>query len=369
MSKLLFLIIGLVLGGLGLAVYDGTLPVPGWQKAPPPPGTTASEPAKPGPVQTVCTGMVEATGGEIDVFAQMPGELVEVRVRDGETVHKDQVLAVLDARRQEAEIAVAAAAVSCAEAKLKQIQAGVGKEEKQEALFNVEAVAALLKYEIDNRDRLRQLYKSKSTSLDVLDSSEHQVVHLQKQMEGLRQHYESLLRGPLPEEVELARTEVTQAEERLRRAKVEYAYRMVYAPVDAAVLQIYRHAGDSVSIQQQTPILRLVDASHLRIRLEIDEACALRLKPPREGTFQVGGVAEDVGRLVVTTIVPQFGPKRLFNPDTSARVDTRILTVLCDIQKCSIPLYPGQRITAKIPLEDNPPQAIDNNTNPKRHAP
>ena len=46
---------------------------------------------------------------------------------------------------------------------------------------------------------------------------------------------------------------------------------MVYAPVDGTVLQVYRHAGDSVSIQQQTPIVRLVDASHLRIRLEIDE--------------------------------------------------------------------------------------------------
>ncbi len=117
-------------------------------------------------------------------------------------------------------------------------------------------------------------------------------------------------------------------------------------------MQIYRHAGDSVSVQQQTPIVRMVDAGHLRIRLEIDEAYAARLKPPREGTFQVGGVAEDVGRLTVATVIPQFGPKRLFNPDTSARIDTRILDVLCDIRDCSIPLYPGQRITARIPLED-----------------
>ena len=80
---------------------------------------------------------------------------------------------------------------------------------------------------------------------------------------------------------------------------------------------------------------------------------APRLKPPREGTFEVGGIADNVGRLVViTTVVPQFGPKRLFNPDTSARIDTRILAVLCDIKECKIPLYPGQRITARIPLED-----------------
>ena len=86
---------------------------------------------------------------------------------------------------------------------------------------------------------------------------------------------------------------------------------MVYAPIGGTILQVYRHAGDSVSLQQQTPIVRMVDASHLRIRLEIDEAYVPRLKPPREGTFQVGGIAENVGRLVVTTLIPQFGPKTL----------------------------------------------------------
>jgi multidrug resistance efflux pump len=351
MSKFIFLIVGLLLGASGVAYYAGL--IPDWHKVPTAPAPPVTETKKPEPAQAVCTGMVEAAGGEVDVFAQMPGELIEVNVRDGDIVQKGQVVAVLDARRQEAEISVAESAVGLAQAKLKRIQAGVGKEEKQEALFAVEAVAALLKYETANRDRLRKLYSTKAISLDVLEASENQVDHLQKQIDSLKKHYESLVRGPLPEEIELARAEVTEAERKLQEAKVNYDYRKVYAPENGTVLQVYRHTGDSVSIQQQTPILRLVDAAHLRIRLEIDETDAPRLKPPREGTFEVGGIAESVGRLVVTTVVPQFGPKRLFNPDTSARVDTRILAVLCDIKQCNIPLYPGQRITARIPLEDD----------------
>src|SRR6202012_2753632 len=115
---------------------------------------------------------------------------------------------------------------------------------------------------------------------------------------------------PLPEEIDFARAEVTEAERKLQECKVNYAYRMVYAPVGGTVLQVYRHAGDSVSVQQQTPIARLVDAGNLRIRLEIDETDAPRLKPPREGTFEVGGIADSVGKLVITPGVPQFGPKR-----------------------------------------------------------
>jgi multidrug resistance efflux pump len=257
----------------------------------------------------------------------------------------------LDARRQEAEIAVAGASVGLAKAKLKRVQAGVGEEEKQEALLAVEAVAALLKYETANCDRLRKLYQTRAISLDVLEVSEKQVDHLHKQMDSLKKHYESLCRGPTPEDIELARAEVAEAEERLHQATVNYQYRIVYAPIAGTVSQIYRHAGDSVSIQQATPVLRMFDASRLQIRLEIDEADAPRLKPPREGTFQVAGISGPVGRLAVTTLIPQFGPKRLFNPDTSARIDTRILAVLCEIKECRIPLYPGQRITARIPLE------------------
>jgi hypothetical protein len=60
-----------------------------------------------------------------------------------------------------------------------------------------------------------------------------------------------------------------------------------------------------------------------------------------------GGQGEQ--RLTIRTVLPQFGPKRLFNPDTSARLDTRVLGVLCDVLEAEIPLYPGQRITARAP--------------------
>jgi hypothetical protein len=55
-----------------------------------------------------------------------------------------------------------------------------------------------------------------------------------------------------------------------------------------------------------------------------------------------------VGRLLIDRMVPAFGPKRLFNPDTSARVDTRTLELLCEVTSCEIRLYPGQRITAEF---------------------
>ena len=357
MRKLVSFIAFALAGALGAAGFYLSLPY--WHKDSMPQPMASGPPAVVEPQQAVCSGMVEAVGGEVDVCSQLAGELIEVRARDGERVQKGQVLAMLDAQRQEAEIGVAAAMAACAEAKLKRVQAGVGAEEKQEALLAAESVDALLKYETANCERLRKLYATKAISLDELQRSEDKADHLRKQRDGLKEHYESLRRGPLPEEVALARADVAAAESRLRQANVNYAYRLVCAPLSATVLRVCRHAGDSVSLDPPTPIVRLVDASRLRIRLEVDEAYVSRLKTPRAGTFQVGGIAENVGRLVVTTLIPQFGPKRLFNPDTSARVDTRILDVLCDVEQCSVPLSPGQRITAQISLKDDSHVAQD----------
>ena len=146
MSKLLFLIVGLLMGSCGRGVLRRHPSRLG--KAPPPQDLPGPEARIAAPAEAVCTGMVEAAGGQINVFAQMPGELVEVGVREGESVHKGQVVAVLDARRLEAETDVAAAAVAMAQAKLKRIQAGVGKEEKQEALYSVRGRRCALKVRI-----------------------------------------------------------------------------------------------------------------------------------------------------------------------------------------------------------------------------
>jgi len=43
-----------------------------------------------------------------------------------------------------------------------------------------------------------------------------------------------------------------------------------------------------------------------------------------------------------------FGPRRLFNPDTSVRSDTRTVSVLCEPADLQIGLLLGQRVTALL---------------------
>lgn len=299
----------------------------------------------------ICSGRVEAVGGEVDVASVIGGRLEEVRVREGEAVKQGQVLAVLEGQRQKADGAVAQENVRLAKAKLTRLIAGNGGEEIAQALAAAKAVEAELIYERRSLERFRALGAKAVITREELDQKRQRVEHLEHQWESQRKHHEALVRGPIREEIETARAELSLAEAQLAKCQVELDLLLVRAPTAGTVLKLYRHSGDSVLIDDITPILRLANTSHLQIRLEIDEADVTHVGTGLRGGFKVRGVAGTAGNLTVKTIVPAFGPKRLFNPDASARHDGRTLEVLCDVQG-RIPLFPGQRVTAEFPISE-----------------
>jgi multidrug efflux pump subunit AcrA (membrane-fusion protein) len=314
------------------------------------PGRTVStEPAiEPHPRPVVCSGRVESIHGEVEVSALIGGRLEEVRVTEGDTVHEGDVLAVLEGGRQTEELRTAEANVAVARLKLQQVQAGNGKEEIEQALDEMRGLEARLAYETTNLESLRRLYQKRALTSDELQRKMHEVEQMQRQRDALQKHYEAVRRGPLPEAIEVARGQLAVAESRLQRARVEHDFHLIRATRSGTILEIYRHAGDAVNLEYPTPILRIADTTHLRIRLEVNEPDVPRLKVGSQGWFQVRGRGTAAGQLIVKTIIPVFGPRRLFNPDTSVRNDTRTVAMLCEPTRLHISIFLGQRVTAYI---------------------
>lgn len=134
-------------------------------------------------------------------------------------------------------------------------------------------------------------------------------------------------------------------------AKVVYDLRLVRAESDGFVLQLERHTGDFVAVNFPTPILRMANTRRLQVRLEINELDVYRVKTGMKGEFTTFGADQPGGQLVVKTILPSFAPRRLFEPDSTARMDTRTLQVLCEIA-ADAQVYSGQRLTATFTTSD-----------------
>lgn len=296
--------------------------------------------------QVVCRGKVEAVGGEIEVSAQKAGQLLEVRVEEGDTVTTGQVLAVIDARMEAAQVEVARAQLELAQAELGRVRAGAGDEEIREVASEEKAMATDL--ELARRDlaRIERLSRERVVPEKELEDQQLRVRALENHLAAVRNRLAALERGALAEEVVVARMKVRAAEQELRATETYHDYRLVRAPVAGMVLRRFRHPGDVVSVHYPTPILLLADASRVRVRLEVVEHDAYRLWPGLEGAFTVNGADEPSGRLRLTHLLPVFGPRRLFEADTAARVDVRTLQALCAVIETTVPLILNQEVVA-----------------------
>jgi HlyD family secretion protein len=291
------------------------------------------------PGKLACVGRVEPVDGEVEVSAQMFGTLTGVFVKEGDWVTNGTVLAEVDARREKAALELAAA-------KLVRVKAGSGQEEIAAAEANKDAVAAELAFAESEYQRAVKLREQNVVAEDVLDERRQRAAMLRKQLARAAKQFEATKRGPLPEEITLAEAE-------LAAAQTAYDLRLVRAQTDGSVLALYRHAGDFVSQSFPSPILRLANIRRLRVRVEINEQDVYRVRNGMQGEFTTFGADKPSGRITVKTILPYFAPRRLFEPDSTARMDTRTLQVLCETAEGSTNVYSGQRVTAVFALDGN----------------
>ncbi|MCW5553926.1 MAG: efflux RND transporter periplasmic adaptor subunit [Verrucomicrobiae bacterium] len=298
------------------------------------PASLAGTLATNSPSFLVCVGRVEPVDGEVDVSAQMAGTLVSVSVKEGERVEAGALLATVDARREKAQLELA-------EARLARVRAGFGAEEIAATAAQRDALAAELVFAESELARARKLKTERVLSDDVLEARQQRVDSLKKQVVSLQKQLEAMQRGPLPEEVAVARAEVAVA-------RANHELHEVRAPFAGTILQLHRRAGDQVLLNYPTPILRMADTERLQVRVEVHEADVYRIRVGAEGSFTALGAPGETGRLRVRMILPAFGPKRLFDPDTSARIDTRTLQVLCEIVQAQQPTYSGQRVSVRF---------------------
>src|SRR5438132_11221979 len=211
MSKRLWIVRGmaaLAFGSTALlfkpALLPDGAPAPSY---PPAPATTPTPTPTPDrrPRMVICSGRVESIAGEVDVSAQIAGRLEEVRVTEGDSVRAGEILAVLEGGRETEELRVAEANVAVARLELQRVQAGNGQEEIEQAYNDMKALEARLAYETNNLECLRRLYQKRALTSDELRRKMHEVEQMSRQRDALQKHYEAVRRGPLPQDIEVAR--------------------------------------------------------------------------------------------------------------------------------------------------------------------
>jgi HlyD family secretion protein len=238
----------------------------------------ATRPADAGDRLTA-SGTVEATDAQLGF--QAAGRIAEIRVREGDQVAAGDVLAHLDRSELTARREQAAAAVEAARAQLRDLELGSRSEEVAEAAAAVEAARDRLADAQRDAERTAMLFAGGAVPAEADDKARLGVEMAASQLTQAEERLRLLRAGPRRERIEAQRAALAQAEAGLRAVEVSLANLTLTAPFAGVVTVRHREPGEVVAAG--VPVLTLLDRADRWVRIYVPE--------DRLAAVQVGAAA------------------------------------------------------------------------------
>ena len=245
------------------------------------------------------TGIV--TTNDVVLSPQVAGQLAELRVSEGDSVKKGQILAVIAPEELRADTAYYAQSAAGVSSQVKESEAALRFEESAtdhqtaQAVSNlaaseaqVQAAAADLQAARATYTRTQDLARQQIASAQDLDQSRAAADAAQAKLDALRKQVEAqraavALARANAEQVAVRRNQVQASQHQeaaaaAQRAKadVRLAYTELHAPIDGFVDVRAARAGEYLNAGQ--PVLTLVNPDDLWVRADVEESYIDRVK-------------------------------------------------------------------------------------------
>lgn len=202
-------------------------------------------------VTILADGKLEASQ-QVEVGAQVSGQIKKLHVNLGDTVKKGQLIAEIDDLPQ-------INAVKDGEARLKNVEAS--KVAKQAQIVNARITL----------QRQQNLIKQKATTQSDVDIAEANLLVLEAELDALD-------------------AQISQAKISLDTAELDLTYTKIVAPIDGIVVATVVKEGQTVNSSQTAPtIVKVADLDTMNIKAQISEADITKIQPGMKGYFTILG--------------------------------------------------------------------------------
>lgn len=304
------------------------------------------------------SGNVEAT--EVQVSPKVGGQLLDLKVDEGDRVSQGQVLAVLDTTDARLALQRAKADRDQAAANLALLQAGSRVEDIRQAEAQVKSAEAdvagarddLASAETDLK-RFQALLQSSSGTEKQRDDAatrrnlaQARLQAAEQRVRATREGLVHLQKGPRPEEISAARARLASAEAQIATLDQTIADATVVAPLAGVVSQKFVDAGEILA--PRTSIVSIVDLDHAWANIYIDEPAVPRLRLGQAAT-----VYNDAGGAGLGGTVTFISPKAEFTPRNVQTAEERsklVYRIKVTVDNSKGILKPGMPVEADVPL-------------------
>ncbi len=263
----------------------------------------------------ISRGYTDAPAGTAVVAGDPAGgtNLIELRIKDGQKVKRDEIIAVLS-NYPKADVALRMAEANLT--KLKQTHDTVLMGTR---LTDINLLEATLKSSIES-DKLSTLQRSRSGKPP--DQKELETALAEQSLERERVRLElakQTLKNDLAQyEIDLANS--TAQVDNARRSREEA---LVRSPLDGVVVQIFSRQGERIS---PAGIAKIVDMSQLRVLADVDELNVARLAPGGKVEVTFRG-SPTVYKGTISRVAPTVKRMQRVEPDGASSTDARVVQV------------------------------------------
>lgn len=320
-----------------------------------PPALPPQDPARsPFDDSVAASGVVEASTENIAVGAALSGLVLEVYVPSdqvGTHVSAGQPLFRVDDRHLRAQLKVASAQLSSAEARLAKLRLQPRPEELPPSLAKVKSATANTARLADQFERAKRLFERQAVAQDEFVVREREYEAATYEQARAQAEYDLIKAGAWQPDIEIAEAAISEARAQMEQVKTEIDRATVVSPVNGVVLQVNVRAGERISERENKALVVLGDISTYHVRVDIDERDIARFQRGTPAQAFPRGQTTHAIAMHFKRVEPFVVPKQSLTGENTERVDTRVLQVLYAIETDTLktePVYVGQQLDVFI---------------------
>lgn len=221
----------------------------------------------------------------VDLAFRVSGPLVELPVRKAQNVAKGDLLARLDPRDFEIQLANAKSALANAQAQLAAMRAGARKEEVSALSSQLASARARMEEAEAQYRRFERLYKEGAIAAAEFDRYKTAYEVSKAAVNEASQELQKAKAGARPEDIQAMEATIRGLESSVKAAESALSDTELRAPFDGIVAD--RYVENFQSIQRDQPILALQDLKDLEVVISVPEQDLTRARSADAVTVQV----------------------------------------------------------------------------------
>ena len=285
---------------------------------------------------------------QVEASFRVAGKVLERPVDEGQMVQAGQLLARLDARDLEQQVAMRQADAATAKAALEAMLAGSRKEEIAASKAALEQAQADLRRLEPDEVRLRDLQQKGILSVRDYEASRASLEAARGKVQQADQQYLLVRKGPRKEDIDQARARYDQAQQALALARTQLGYATLTAPTAGVILS--KNVEPMEYVSPGTAVVTMADLSQVWLRAYVEETDLGRVKVGQKAfvTSDSFPGKRYEGRVAFIASEAEFTPKAV---QTRKERTKLVYRIKIDIPNPAMELKPGMPVDAEIALD------------------